>query len=407
MVFERKLKLIWKIVLKLPLFVLAIPIVFIIRFIKPWLLVRFGCIIGSRIGHLAGNIELYLCERDAGINVPVQRHLDFFYIQNKPICNIQLVTMWKRLLRILPNWILVPIVQINNLIPGGEVHDIGSNTMHDQDVHNLFERSPPHLQFTVEERVRGEDGLQAMGIPKGTAFVCLMVRDSAYLAGADWTYHSYRNSDIQNYILAADELASRGYYVIRMGAKVHEALKSVHSRVIDYATNGMRSDFMDIYLGAECAFCISTSTGWDAIPYIFRRPIVYVNLMPLGYLFAIRWVYLAITKHHVLVQQNRELTLQEIFSHGIGFSYRTSDFESKGVQLVENTPEEIRDVAVEMIERLNSTWQSDEGDEVLQKRFWAIFPKGEIVTSRGQVLCTDIRSRYGAKYLRHNRHWLQ
>ena len=107
------------------------------------------------------------------------------------------------------------------------------------------------------------------------------------------------------------------------------------------------------------------------------------------------------------MQQNRELTLQEIFSHGIGFSYRTSDFESKGVQLVENTPEEIRDVAVEMIERLNSTWQSDEGDEVLQKRFWAIFPKGEIVTSRGQVLCTDIRSRYGAKYLRHNRHWLQ
>jgi len=399
-----------KILLKLSLHIFAVPVVLVFRLISPWLLVRWGGMISSRIGHFTTNTELYLCEQDAGIHVPEQRYLDIFYLGSMPICNQQLTIMWKRALRIWPSWSLAPIIRVNRMIPGGEGCEIGNNTQNDRDVHNLLDRFPPHLKFTLEEEARGEAGLRSLHIPHGARFVCLMVRDSAYLdahRSGDWGYHNYRDSDIQNYILVSEELAERGYFVIRMGAKVREAMKTAHPRVIDYATNGMRSDFMDVYLGAKCEFCISTGLGLDAISEVFRRPIVYVNLVPLGFLRTFRKETISITKKHTSKEDGRILTMSEIFSHGVGFCMNTSGDESKGIELRENTPEEIRDVVIEMEERLNGTWQSHEDDEILQRRFWEIFPTDAVGANNGRPLHGEIRSHFGAHFLRNNRDWLR
>jgi putative glycosyltransferase (TIGR04372 family) len=410
-VLFRKMKRALQMLLKLPFYILSVPVVLVIRRIRPWLLVRWSGLVSGRIGHFAANTEMYLCERDVGIDVPTQRHVDLFYMGG-PLCNQQLAIMWKRVLRVWPSWILAPISLVNRLIPGGAVHEIGNNTQHDRDVHNLLDRFPPHLKFTPEEEACGEAGLRALGIPHGAHFVCLIVRDSAYLDAHQpgewsWSYHNYRDTDIKNYILSAEELADRGYFVIRMGAKVREAMKSAHPRVIDYAANGMRSDFMDIYIGAKCVFCISTGTGLDEIPEMFRRPIVYVNFVPLGYLHTFRKEFISLTKMHVLEKEGRILTMREIFNHGVGFYTHTADYTSKGVELIENTPEEIRDVAIEMAERLNGTWQPPEDDESLQRRFWEIFFTNAVDTDQGRPAHGEIRSRFGAHFLRNNRDWLR
>jgi len=407
MIILRKLKL----ALYLPSYILAIPAVLVIRLIKPWLLVRIGSLMSSRIGHFAANTELYLCEQSAGINKPAQRYIDIFYMAYKPICNLQLATMWKRLLYIWPEYFLAPVAKLNHLIPNNELHEVGNNTQHDRDVHNLLDRFPSHLQFTDEEILLGENGLRKMGIPSGIPFVCLIVRDNGYLSEylnkKDIVYHNYRDSKIQNYVLAAEELVNRGYFVIRMGIHVHETIKSTHKRIIDYATNGMRSDFMDIYLGAKCEFCISTGTGWDEIPEMLRRPMVYVNLVPISYLHTFRAEFLSITKKHVLKESQRVLTLQEIFAYGLDLSLHTSDYELKGVQLVENTPEEIRDIAIEMADRINGSWQPHDDDEKLQKLFWEILPANTVSAYNGKPLHGEIRSRFGANFLRNNRDWLK
>lgn len=409
-VLARKIKWVLSVLLKLPLYILAVIVVFLLRLSRPWLLVRWGRLISTRIGHFAANTELYLCERDAGINRLNQRHVDMFYI-SKPICNNQLATMWKRVLRVWPVWVLAPISRVNGLVPGGAVHEIGNNTQGDRDVHNLLNRLPSHLEFTTDEEARGEAGLRAMGIPPDTPFVCLLVRDGAYLAqhipGGDFNYHNFRDCDIQNFIPAAEELANRGYFVIRMGAKVREVMKTTHPRVIDYAANGMRTDFMDIYLGAKCEFCISTGAGWDAVPMIFRRPIVGINWVTLAYWLTYRTEFLTIPKRHILQESQKSLTLREIFAHGVGFSQDASDYESRGIGFVENTPEEIREVVIEMVERLNGTWQPHYDDEDLQRRFWEIFPTGAVDPFQGRPLHGEIRGRIGAAFLRNNRYWLQ
>ncbi len=412
--FERKLKLATPIILRLPLTPLAVFVVLIIRLIRPFYLVRIGRLTGWRMGHFAANVELYLCERDAGINTPDIAYLGIWYHPCEP-CNLQLDRMWRRVLFVGFGPLFTIVDQINLWIPGGEVHQIPATVKSDRDVHHLLDRFPAHLKFTAKEEEIGDSGLRALGIPCDAKFICLTVRDSAYLdaqakaahAKVDRSYHNYRDCDVNNFILAATELAERGYYVVRMGAVVREAMKVSHPRIVDYATNGMRSDFMDIYLGAKCEFCISTSTGFDAIPYVFRRPIVYVNSCPLGgTLSTFREKFINITKHHFSIVKKRDLTLTEIFAEGGGFCLRSSQYESLGIQLLENTPEEIRDVVMEMVERLNGTWIPHEEDEILQKRFWEKYSNALDVTGN-RHLHGELRSRFGTNFLRQNKDFLE
>jgi putative glycosyltransferase (TIGR04372 family) len=208
--------------------------------------------------------------------------------------------------------------------------------------------------------------------------------------------------------MAAEELVDRGYVVVRMGSLVTQSMGANDPRIIDYAVNGHHSEFMDIYLGSKCAFCVGTGTGWDLVPSIlFRRPTLYTNLVPLGYVPSYSDKFMFTTKRHIAAGQGRELTLSEIFSRGVGFCLETSGYTSQGVDLIESTPEEIRDAVMEMIERLEGTWQSQEDDEELQRRFWSIFPAKTVDAYQGRPLHGEIRARFGTVYLRKNRGWLQ
>ncbi len=403
-----KAKRAWRIPHEFLLLIVAVPIVITIRIISPWILIRWDKMPSPRLGHFAVSPELYLCGRMAGINVPPKRHLDIFFME-KPICNQQLARMWRRVLRVWPYWLMSPVRRANLIIPGGKMHQISADSHSDRDVHNLLDRYPSQLEFTHDEEVRGADELVRFGVPHGSEFVCLIVRDAAYLDAhqpKDWSYHNYRDTDVKNYVLAAEELADRGYYVFRMGAKVCESFDSKHPKVIDYATNGMRTDFMDVYLGAKCAFCISSSTGFDAIPFIFRRPIVLVNLVPIGHLWTSRSMVIAITRRHYSIEAKRDLTLKEIFSCDVGYALKSVEYDSAKIELIENTQEEIRSVVVEMDERLKGTWQPQSMDDDLQKRFWDIYPTNKLELS-GRPLHGEINCRIGANFLRTRAEFLE
>jgi putative glycosyltransferase (TIGR04372 family) len=393
-----------------PLLLIALPISLIsllaIILVKPFVKIKIGFLHCDRIGHFAADTELYLCEKD--LNKSNEKTLDLFYFPRE-VCNQQLANMWKRKLHVLPWFWLRPLCLLVRSFDCFASLRVVEARGGDRDIDNILDLVPAHLEFTAEEEERGNSTLEAMGVIKGSPFVSLIVRDSAYLSqlypGSNVRYHDYRDSDIQNYVLAAEALADRGYFVIRMGVKVHEAMKTNHPKVIDYATSGIRSDFMDIFLGAKCEFCISTATGFDAVPLIFRRPIAYVNSAPLGLFWTFRKQFIAITKHHFSLQESRELTLKEIFDRGLGFCMSSADYAAKEVNLIENSPEEIRDVIFEMADRLEGNFQPKEADEVLQSKFWEIFPEDAVDLER-VPLHGEIRSRYGASFLRNNRWWL-
>ena len=83
-VFVKKLRSLLYLLLQLPIYLISIPIIIVIRLIRPWFLIRWEDINSSRIGHFVLKPELYCCQLDAGIDVPSQRYIDFFYL--KKIC---------------------------------------------------------------------------------------------------------------------------------------------------------------------------------------------------------------------------------------------------------------------------------------------------------------------------------
>ena len=395
---------------KTPSYLHALFFVVLIRILRPIVLIRCGSLYSFRIGHFAANTELYLCELRSDINRKSKNTIDIFYL-NKPISNSQLVELWKRILVVFPSWFVRPIHMLNNKIPGGEIHDIGTNTNMDRDVHNLLDKYPGHLKFSKAEEKRGLELLNLMGLPSEVKFVCLLVRDSTYLnfhqPELDHSGHSYRDANIQDYRLVSEELAKQGFFVIRMGAKVKQPLKCKHPRVIDYATSLFRSDFMDIYLGAKCEFCISTASGWDAVPgWLFRKPIVFTNVAPLGYIPTFSNKFLIIPKKYIDKKTKRMLTLSEIFSNDAAFCLETSGFDKDGIELVDNTPGEILEVVDEMVMRLQGNWAPQEMDIELQKKFWEIFPKDSISFYNGKKLHGEIYASIGANYLRKNQNWI-
>jgi len=394
----------------IPYIFIGLPLLIFIRAISPFFLIRFGNLVSTRIGHFVGNTEMYLCERDAGINVPKQKYLDIFYMDD-PVCNEQIAKMWKRQLLIVPLFLVFPLHRLNRLVPGWQKHEIGNNTQSDRDVFNLLERFDTHLQFTDSEIAKGEDGLRELGIPKDSEFVCIIVRDSAYtdinFKGKNFEYHNYRNCNVQNCLLAAEKLTNRGLFVVRMGSNVREKLNSNHDKVIDYATNGKRSDFMDVYLSANCKFMISTGTGLDAVAEQTRKPIVFINFIPIGYIHTSTSKIITIPKKHILRKSGRSLSQSEIFNLGVGFSLKANEYNDQEIDLIENTPEEIKQVALEMDDRLNGKWSDSELDKNNQQCFWNIFPLDSQDIYNKARLHGEVRSFIGSDFLKENPEWMR
>lgn len=391
----RKLRKFLAMLLFLPL---TLPGVLIVRALRPLVLIRLYPFNSERIGNFALFTEMYLCWRDAGLDN--RRAYDIFYY-NAPVSNLQLKKMWDRTLHVCP--LAGPVDTLNRTLPGGRSHIIPPQQFYDRDVEGLMSRTPVHLSFTSEEERLGQEKLLALGIPDGTPFVCFHSRDSAYLESTfpseDLQFHDYRDSSVHNHIPAAEEMTRRGYYAIRMGAVVKEPLQTTNPQIIDYATNH-RDDFMDIYLCAKCYFYIGDNAGIYVVPWLFRKPVAHVNSIPVGTIHTQSPDSLYIFKKLWLREEGRFLTFPEIFERWFDSLVRAEQYEQYGIEPVENTPEEITALAVEMDERLKGTWQATEEDEKLQQRFWSLF-KSSIKEQHGVIA-----SRIGADFLRRNRELL-
>ena len=378
-----------------------------IRVLRKVYLVRVGAMRSDRIGHFVLETDLMLLEQESGISVKPPRSVDIWYAP-EPISNRVIYEMWKRVIRIWPNWFMVSVYRINNLIPGGKAHQIPNTTSSCLDVHNLVDGQPPHLSFTSSEIELGNKTLREMGLSRDDRFICFIVRDAAYTKIAfpekDMSYHDYRNCDVDDYILAAEAVADRGFFVLRMGAIVAKPLRSAHPGVIDYANSSFRSEFMDVFLGSRCEFCVSDGLGYYAIPAAFRRPNAYVNYSPFHMFYSSRSCDLGIAKTVSSLKTGKRLNLSQMGENGIAQFSHTSQFSNVGVSIDSNSPEEIRDLMFEMLDRIEGKWKSQIGDDELQTKFWRKY--SEVIGEQRTICHGEIRAKYGAQFLRDNQDWI-
>jgi putative glycosyltransferase (TIGR04372 family) len=348
----------------------------------------------DRIGHLAENAEQVCCKIDLGL---IERQFRIYVYRDIP-CNMVLFGMWDRVLHVNQFFLLIYDIckKFGGLgILSNEMQDPGRNE------YNIVEKCKQHIAFTDDEVDEAKRQCSTLGYDGKNQHVCVLGRDNAYLLlhnkHEDNSHYEYRNVDINTYIPALEHLVAR-HTVFRMGSIAKDRIRISHPRIIDYPFSGKRSELLDVYLPATCRFFITCGTGLDSIASMcFRVPTLYVNFIPVDLLVNWGSSNITIFKHYWSTQEKRFLTLSEILDSGVGASYDAHRLKEVGVEIVDNSPEEILDAVREMEARLDGAWEETPEDTQLQRAFWEIFTRRH--PNREYV------ARIGAAFLRGNPNW--
>lgn len=129
---------------------------------------------------------------------------------------------------------------------------------------------------------------------------------------------------------------------------------------------------MDIWLTLNAKLFISTGTGIDILPNVYKVPVsLYLNALPLINLNSshhMTWV----PKYLIWKSTGKYLTLKEHLSN---HHLETLFYEDAGIQVVDLTSQDILDAIQEQEQRLLGSWVDTDDDLNRQKCFWEILKK--------------------------------
>jgi putative glycosyltransferase (TIGR04372 family) len=133
---------------------------------------------------------------------------------------------------------------------------------------------------------------------------------------------------------------------------------------------------MDLFLCAYCRFFLGSASGLMYLASIFGRPSGSANHAPLSTVTGHYPQDLAIPKLIWSEALGRHLTFGEVMRSPVA-NYRFAHlYRDAGLQTVENTADEVRDLALEMLERSERRAHYTREDEDRQERFKALFRPG-------------------------------
>ena len=332
----------------------------------------------DRIGHLAGEPDCLLKEEALGRS-PSYRGV--LLAPRNRVANQHLLRYWGRHFTVVSSpWLcrlLAPVGQHRfaryRADMSGYFSAIGT-TAEFNAIYSEWGDREPVLRLTEQDRRRGEAELEKLGIPAGAPFVCFHSRDAGY-SPRDEHLHSYRNASIQNYLPAMRALRDFGVYGVRMGDPSMPPLPKLDG-VVDYAHSPLRCDWLDVFLCARCEFVLGSSSGLYLIATIFGRPSALANLLPMSSALMGGPGQLGIPKLIWHERDQRHLTFTEVLGSPVANYRFTSDYRAHGLSTLQNEPDDIRSLAIEMWQRLQGQAQYTPADEALQERFRGLFRPG-------------------------------
>lgn len=222
-------------------------------------------------------------------------------------------------------------------------------------------RSGAHakLHFKQEHIDDCEQRLALMGVKSNRSIVCIHVRESGYWGRTGDRTHSTKNADVASYIPAIEFLTGNGFQVIRLGDSSMKPLPTMRF-LFDYARSEYKSEFLDLYLLTRSTFLLCTSSGPFTVASMFDIPVLATN-WACGHLLPFLPSDLVLFKKFKYRSNGKRLSYDQLLNLDYGeFSYY--NFERKNIELVDNTPEELRCAAVEMVERLDVKKEPSSGE---------------------------------------------
>ena len=359
--------------------------------------VQFNC---GGIGHLAGEFDCYIKEGILGLR---PSYKTVIVINRKNVVNLHLLSYWKKYFFLVEGRFFVFLLSslCRNKFTGYDVEKYVSCWINRAFVYPEIQKKyygrPPVLSLTNFDHKRGWIELQKLGVPKNAWFVCVHCREKGYALHRDEA-SSVRNVNINNYFMAMQEIVDRGGWVVRIGDPTMKLIPMMKN-VIDYAHLDIKSDWMDVFLSASCKFFLGSNSGMALLPNVFGVRSIVANMAgPFSVILHYGPEDISIPKLLWSVKEKRYLSFKEILSSSLSNIFSDDQFMANGIQAIENSPEDIKEVTVEMLDALEGKFKYSEEDECLQAQFKSLMNPTNY--SYGA------RSRVGKDFLRKYEHLL-
>ncbi len=394
------------------IYFLYLPFLIILRLISKKILIRFGELYSSRIGHFVCCMELYLWEKQNKINVPKAKVIDLF-IMGKHISNEQIKVFLKKKFIILPRLLLGPLININKIIPGGDIHNFyfrkNSNDMNNfithRDTKNLLDLSNVNFTFSKEDELLSQKISNQIGIDINKNFITINLRDYEYFnkyhSQMDKDYWNVKNCNIEDYKLSIQNLINNGYQVIRIGKGSEKKLDIDSKYYFDITNHEFRSDMFELYLASKSKFLIGCNSGATyANLYLFKKPTYISNALPIGLAYTSSNKILTNFKSIFNKKNNSKLSLTEMYERGLFFYQFSDGYSSDDLYYKDLDPIIIQKSVEELMLRCEKKWIVSDDEIRLKKKFLDIYNK--ILNKYEEKYHGEIRCNFGYEYLKAN-----
>ncbi len=328
--------------------VIITRLIYLLWIFEPFIKIRIYRGEIGRIGHLATYFEVLIRSKEVDLNN--KKQFNIFIVPKNP-ANQTLYKMWKKHLYFIESKKLDFIFHLCAPWLSKRKH-FGPLKIQQGGI----PKKKPTLKFTKQENKKGISTLKGMGI-NNDWYVCLHSRSSDYLKNRfidlDYSRHDLRDSSFQMLKESAKLIINKGGKCIRMSNGDNQKLNGkLREYIIDYAYYE-QSDFMDVYLPANCKFFLGGPSGLLSVSHLFNTPVACTNIWPLSTV-SVPANSLFIPKLLWLLDEKRFISYKEIKENKLDSIKTANEFLSKGIKVIENDNDDIKLLTLDMFDLINN-----------------------------------------------------
>jgi putative glycosyltransferase (TIGR04372 family) len=234
----------------------------------------------------------------------------------------------------------------------GEIWDLYTAHNHFTRLNSTAEKLEPLLTVSEKINLDGRQFVKQIGGDPQKDFVTIHVRQSPRDKA---TYG--RNAKIQTYRETIEHLTLSGFNVFRIG-KNSQDLELDIPNYFDLTKLAHYSNIFDTYFLGSCNFMIGTTSGPLNVPHTFGKPTLATNTPDIA-----RFINLpkSLVLPKKIQYRGRVLSLIEMLEMGAGYvDGYLENFGDGEMKWVDNSPQEILNATVEMMEQSYTLLTTDQ-----------------------------------------------
>jgi len=354
--------------------VLVIPTAFVLR-------IFFICIefffdkkiqiyeLPKRFGHLLVEPDIFLAKE-----ARVTGKKLFFAVQRKDTSSKELQKEWSRYFHRFPNSLLKCVFLYEVFI--GKKRFTFDLVKSIPEELRILGNTPP-IAF---RSLRDDNSLLSIN-KHGKRIVFLVVRDINYdleiNIDTKGRHALYRNSDRESYLPAIRHLISRNYFIVksRTGPSINYDFQNENFFDLGVVRNPDEFETLQFRLAKDAEFFLSTDTGALHLGTLFRKPIYRLNIASFAAGNTYSLFRLILLKCFLDSRTRQPLKLEDLITRGILDFNHQKDFETRQVEVLDNSSQSILDFVEEVIRDRNGDWKPNENSSMISNQFQKLCEK--------------------------------